>query len=223
MEMVGTPEQITALYGALLKAQAEYPPIPKTKQAYNYKYAPLYEIHEKIRPVLLKHDLAVFHHVDRKDGKQVVGTSLVHILGGRLSCDGLAVPEGIKITEQGGYVTYSSRYGYCAMLGLTSEDEDEERLTQKAAAMRKPKREAVETPSILDPSLPTKLERAEFVNRLGFYRKQVNDDALVERYLLRESGATEVRLIPQKQWVRILSNLAKAHSEGKLLEVVSAT
>src|SRR5437899_1578121 len=75
MQVAGTPEQITALYSAIIMAQMEFPSIAKTKEAYNYKYAPLPEIHEKIRPILSKHSLAVFHPIIRtQDGKQSIGT-----------------------------------------------------------------------------------------------------------------------------------------------------
>lgn len=242
MEAAGTPEQITALYGALILAQAEFPPIAKTKQAYNYKYAPLSEIHEKIRPILSRHHLAVFHPLVRKDGKTAVGTTLIHDGGGRLSCDGISISETLKIQEQGGYVTYGSRYGYCAMLGLTSEDEDENLLGQKSprSSPKTPRRDGVaqdgrvplvrpsspvassgDSGSSPDPSLPTKQERLDYVAKLGLYRKQVTDDAL-QAFLLRESGASEVRLIAKKDWITILAKLDAALATGHLLEAVSA-
>jgi hypothetical protein len=237
METAGTPEQITALYQSLIAAQAEFPPIPKTKQAYNYKYAPLSEIHEKIRPILIRHGLAVFHPLIRKDGKPAVGTTIIHKSGGRISCDGLPVPETLKIQEQGGHVTYGSRYGYSAMLGLTTEDEDETLLAQKSPRTRPPRPggatqvvaqvpaarpgPSADSGSTPDPSLPTKQERLDYVNKLGLYRKQVTDDAL-QNFLLRESGAAEVRLIKKKDWLTILTQLDSALATGHLLEVVSA-
>jgi|HubBroStandDraft_1064217.scaffolds.fasta_scaffold60367_3 hypothetical protein len=241
MHVEGTAGQTAALFDALRKAQAEFPVIPKTKAAYNYKYAPMDEIEEKIRPVLIKHELAVFHPLNHVNGKQAVGTLIVHVEGGRFWCDGLIIQEGIKITDQGSHITYGRRYGYCAMLGITSQDEDDTVIAAKsprrsttsrrdgvaqdgrapAAGTTVPTSPRGDFGSIPDPSLPTKTERTQYVAKLGQYRKQVTDEAL-QRFLLRESGASEVRLIAKKDWIRLLAILDEALSQGHLLEAVSA-
>jgi hypothetical protein len=238
MHEAGTPEQITALYAALSLAQAEFPKIEKTKSAYNYKYAPMDEIELKIRPVLIKHGLAVFHPINHvvESGKQAVGALIVHALGGRFWCDGLTIQEGIKPQDQGGHITYGRRYVYCAMLGITSQDDDESALAKNPRRLTTPRRDGVaqvgrapgsplvqatgDSGSIPDPSLPTKQERIEYVARLGNYRKQVTDEAL-RAFLLRESGAPETRLIAKKDWLRLLTRLDDALAKGKLLEAVS--
>lgn len=238
MQTHGTPEQLTVLYQALLAAQAEFPAIPKTKKAYNYKYAPLAEIHELIRPILIKHGLAVIHPIVSQFngnnpaqgfGRPAVGTTIIHKNGGRIACDGLSIPDTLKIQEQGGYVTYGSRYGYCAMLGLTSEDEDEDLLAQTSPrgpkparrdgvaqdgratpiAPSSPKESGVDAGSIPDPSLPTKQERTGYVAKLNQYREHVSDETL-QAFLLRQSGASEVRLIKKQQWLDIFILLDKA-------------
>lgn len=240
MHLEGTAEQKLELLQALMRAQAEFPPIAKTKSAYNYKYAPLPEIHEKIRPILVKHDLAVFHPMSRLDGHQTVNTLVVHKSGGWLLSDGLTIPENIKIQDQGSYVTYISRYGYCATLGITSQDEDDTVLAAKSPrqkAATSPRRDgvaqtgratlastvapssfpapvpSVDSGSIPDPSLPTKQERTAYVVKLNDYRKHITDDAL-QAYLLKRSGATEVRLIKKAQWDAILQELDKALDFG---------
>lgn len=153
MREAGTPEQIAALYAALGQAQAEFPKIEKTKSAYNYKYAPMDEIEEKIRPILVKHGLTVLHPIDHVNGKQAVGTLVTHVLGGRIACDGLIIQEGIKMQDQGGHVTYGRRYGYCAMLGITSQDDDDAAVSssgakspRRGAASSTPRRDAVAQP-----------------------------------------------------------------------------
>jgi hypothetical protein len=242
MHEAGTPEQITALYAALSLAQAEFPKIEKTKSAYNYKYAPMDEIELKIRPVLIKHGLAVFHPINHvgESGKQAVGALIVHALGGRFWCDGLIIQESAKPQDQGGHITYGRRYVYCSMLGITSQDDDESVLAKSPRRSTVTRRDGVaqdgrapiagrssvppapvgDSGSIPDPSLPTKQERIEYVARLGNYRKQVTDDAL-RAFLLRESGASETRLIAKKDWLKLLTQLDDALAKGKLLEAVS--
>lgn len=228
MYTTGTPEQVATLFAALILAQADFPPIPKTKTvksgSYSYNYAPLPEIHEKIRPILKTHGLAVFHPIQRVDGKSCIGTTVIHRLGGSITCDGLGIPDGIKMQEQGGHVTYGSRYGYCSMLGITSQDDDD--LAAKSSRQRKSGNGGVaqdgrapltsssgDSGSIPDPSLPTKTERATYVGKLNAYREHVTDSEL-QAYLLKRSGAAEVRLIKTTQWEQILKELDGALSLG---------
>ena len=232
MHFEGIPEQVTALMAALVAAQAEFPAIPKTKTAgagsFSYKYAPLVEIQEKIRPILAKHDLAVIHPLERIDGKQIITTLILHKGGGRAACAGLTVPESLKIQEQGSYITYGSRYGYSSVLGIASEDENENHLGRGPrpkpprqdgvaqdgrAPLVAPKSRSGDSGSIPDPSLPTKQDRASYRSRLNEYRAHVEDDAL-EQFLLRASGASEVRLVTKAQWKKLLTDLDAALLKG---------
>jgi hypothetical protein len=218
MHFEGNADQINLLLAALVAAQAEFPAIAKTKTAgagsFSYKYAPLAEIQDKIRPILARHDLAVIHPLIRLDGKQTVATMLIHKGGGRMIAYGLAVPDQLKVQEQGALITYGSRYGYSSMLGISSEEDDEDRLgksprpksSQPGKALLAPNGAS---PSLPDPALPTKAERLDYRKKLNEYRLHLEDDALAA-FLLRASGASEVRLITKAQWNKLLAALDAA-------------
>jgi hypothetical protein len=238
MTVQGSEQQIIDLFKALIKAQSEFPKIVKTKNAYNYKYAPLDEIIDQVGPILHKHGLAVINPIDeRGDGKQSVGTMLLHDQGGYIFCSGLTVSEVIKMQEQGGQVTYGRRYGYCGILGITSQDDDDAAVSSKSPrrASNAPRRDGVAQDGIAplvaakvatpaqssgdsgsspDPSLPNKAERIEIASKLTKYRQHVSDD-LLEEYLLKASGAKEVRLIKKEQWKVLLEVLEKAIAARK--------
>jgi hypothetical protein len=238
MHLEGSPAQTAELIKALIEAQAEFPPIPRTKTAYNYKYAPLDKIHEIIRPILAKHGLAVVHPIVRVDGKQTITTTILHAGGGRMSCDGLTVLDNIKMQEQGGQITYGSRYGYCSMLGISSEDDDENRLAAARSPRRQSRQDGVaqdgrapvpapppgptgDSSSIPDPSLPSLSHRKHYAERLKNYLSSGLTAEALQAYVLRESGATESRFIKTSQWLEILAKLDDANAANTLDKLVA--
>lgn len=234
MQVEGTPEQATALFNALREAQAEFPPIPKSKSAYNYKYAPLADIHALTRLILVRHGLFVFHPIDRCEGKQSVGTVIAHKDGGRVSCQGFIVPETAKTQEQGGVVTYGSRYGYCSMLGITSQDDDDAQLAAAKGPRGNARRgvvvQSVERRDGGDPGaipgdpLPTLQERKGYAQKIAAYKQYVELSDL-EAYLLSQTGAPEAKQITKRQWEEITVRLDAALylGPGELKKLIGAS
>lgn len=120
-----------AFNAAFTAAQSEFPPIAKTAQAHNSKYAPLHQITESVRPVLEKHGLGFCHEMtqDSDTGALTVRAVVTHAGGASRSAALVAPPDtsGSKNPVQalGSTVTYLRRYTLESVLGLTTRPEDD--------------------------------------------------------------------------------------------------
>ena len=121
-------ESIAKVAAALVKAQAEMPVVFKNEANpfYHSRYATFDSIVAETRPVLAKHKLAVIQRAHPCDAGIHIQTTLVHESGEWISDDGLVFPAA-KQDPQGfaSAMTYTKRYGYCAMLGVTTGDDDD--------------------------------------------------------------------------------------------------
>lgn len=119
------------LYAALLKAQAEFSPVPKdgANPAFRSRYATLGSVQETAFPILHKHGLVVLQSVRTEWAERgpivYVGAALVHVESGELTSQELGLvpvktdPQGI-----GSAISYGRRYILLTMLGLTADDDD---------------------------------------------------------------------------------------------------
>lgn len=128
-----------ALYAALAKAQAQFPPIEKSRTVtvrmdnggtYTFDYAPLDAIIDATRPVLQAHGLCVSQVVESVVGLVGVRTILAHATGGNVE-GWLPVPDrkakdgATDLQKLGGAITYIRRYAYAAILGVCAETDDD--------------------------------------------------------------------------------------------------
>lgn len=138
-----TSETITKLAGALAKFQAQVPVIPKSEQAYGYKYAALDTIIEHIRQPLAKNGLSFLHLVGEGGS---VSCLVLHESGEYIQSDYVSLPldnsnpRTSPIQKMGSAITYAKRYTLSAMLGL-SVDEDTDAAPVKQAPKAPPKAE----------------------------------------------------------------------------------
>lgn len=117
----------TAYYEAFTKFQSELPVIEKKKAGHNIKYAPLSDIIEQIKPMLLTNGLSFRFEQDHSDGIQVTCV-VTHSAGHseRTTMKALADTSGSKNSVQAiaSTVTYLSRYTLTSALGISTADED---------------------------------------------------------------------------------------------------
>lgn len=134
---------------AFTTAQAEIPSIPKLHEAviptktggsYSYKYADLNDVLEVVLPVLNKHGLSVAQSPVSEEGKIGVLTRVYHTSGHVEEFGPLLLPAGGDARNAGSAITYARRYGLCAALGISPEDDDD----AEAAVQQEPTREDVE-------------------------------------------------------------------------------
>lgn len=127
-----------ALHEAIVKAQGEFPVIPKDKigdaGAYRYSYADLASILALVRPVLSKHGLALVQRLENPGGEPSLRTELIHI-------DGEAIAGSFPLgtipanpQQLGSLLTYLRRYAIVAILGIAAEDDDDGKAAAPAQA-----------------------------------------------------------------------------------------
>lgn len=123
-------QQTTSLFKAMVKAQADFDKIDRTRSGYNYKYAPLDVVRNAVVPTLKKHGLTVIQFPingdDHIGDTTTVGveTILAHESGESISRT--FTTRLLKQDPQsvGSAITYYRRYALLACLGLAPEDED---------------------------------------------------------------------------------------------------
>ena len=142
---------------AFTAAQAELPPIRKHHEAniptktggsYSYTYADLNDILEVVRPVLNKHGLSIAQSPMSKEGQIGVATRIYHTSGHVENFGPLLLPAGGDARSAGSAMTYARRYGLCAALGISPDDDDD------GAAAEDPDYGTPEPPTRTDVEVP---------------------------------------------------------------------
>lgn len=131
-------ENVNELLAALAEVQNEIPTMPKSSQAYGYKYADLDTITQTIKPILHEHGIGYMQSVGGLSADAMTLTTRVFNKAGQYIEDTAVLPT-ISSTKNnaaqtlGMSITYMRRYALCAMLGITS-DEDTDANTNGAGA-----------------------------------------------------------------------------------------
>lgn len=123
-----TSESIKNISKAMAQFQAEVknPANTANNPFFKSKYAPLNDVLNLVRPILTKHGLSVLQSPSG-DGEHITVTTLItHESGEWIESDPLTL-RADKATAQGAgsAVTYARRYALSAMLGISSEDDDD--------------------------------------------------------------------------------------------------
>ncbi len=129
-------ESIVNLAAALVKAQAEFPEIPKTKEvivnsqkgAYTFKYAPLEKMIAIVRPILAKYGLG-FTQLLNGDALETI---LMHESGEWLG-GSTPLPDPGHEQMYGSKLTFRRRYSLKAALGVETDEDDHDSQPQKVS------------------------------------------------------------------------------------------
>ena len=179
-------DSITKIAEALSKFQAEVknPANSATNPFFKSKYAPLNEILNDVRPLLSKYGLAVIQSPGSADGEHItITTLLLHNSGEWIQGAPLTL-KAEKMTPQGAGIctTYGRRYALSAVLGISSEDDDDaqglegKKPADKPAQPPKPAPKA-ETPPATTPPPEKPVDMAKWwaqVGKLGLGDKEVH-------------------------------------------------
>lgn len=120
------------MYAAFIKAQAAFPPVKKRRTAsiptkgggsYSYKYADLADILDAVTGPLRENGFGLVQSVSSPDGAVGITTRLLHVSGGVIESDVLALPSGGGSQAAGSAITYARRYSLSALLGIATEDD----------------------------------------------------------------------------------------------------
>lgn len=121
-------ENISELLATLVEVQSELPTMPKSSQAYGYKYTDLDTITQTIKPILSKHGIGYIQSVGGLTANALTLTTRIFNKKGEYIEDTAALPT-ITSTKNnaaqtlGMSITYMRRYALCAMLGITSDED----------------------------------------------------------------------------------------------------
>lgn len=123
-----TSDSIKSIAKAISAFQAEVKNPANTEENpfFKSKYAPLNDILNLVRPLLSKHGLSIIQS-PAGDGQNIAITTLItHESGEWIESDPLTL-KADKATAQGAgsAITYARRYALSAMLGISSEDDDD--------------------------------------------------------------------------------------------------
>jgi len=118
-------QQTTSLFKAMVKAQADFKKIDRSKSGYNYRYAPLDVVRNAVVPTLTKHGLTVIQFpISTDDDRIGVETTLAHESGESITRSFTTKLHKQDPQSVGSAITYYRRYSLLACLGLAPEDED---------------------------------------------------------------------------------------------------
>lgn len=129
-------ESLTKLAAALSTFQAEIknPSNTATNPAFRSRYAPLEVVINTVRPILAKHGLSFIQSTGSEGESIIIKTMLLHESGEWIESDPLFLPAyqlkggGVKefnAQGAGSALTYARRYSLSAILGISSEDDDD--------------------------------------------------------------------------------------------------
>lgn len=121
-------ESIAELLAELADVQSELPTMPKSSQAYGYKYTDLDTITQTIKPILCKHGIGYMQSVGGLAENELTLTTRIFNKKGAYIEDTAALPiitstKNNAAQTLGMSITYMRRYALCAMLGITSDED----------------------------------------------------------------------------------------------------
>lgn len=140
---------VKGIVKALFEFQQSVPAIKKESKAgqgnFTYKYGSLPHIIEVIKPHLKKAGLCYSQPISYREGAQFIYTTLYDTKSGEKIESKMLLPDvefkGMNVVQSGGAViTYVRRYALMSLLGLVSEDDDND-----AQGSTKSKRESKST------------------------------------------------------------------------------
>lgn len=103
----------------------------KTKKGgtYQFEYTDLGGILDEVKPHLSKNGITILQDSYTEITEQVnmicVDTSLIHSSGEWMKTEPLKIPASQNIQDMGGQITYLKRYSLSAMLGISTEEDDD--------------------------------------------------------------------------------------------------
>ena len=121
-----TPAGESKLAAALAAFLGEVrdPALDGVNPHFRSKYATLPGVLQTVRPLLMKHKLAVIQSPDLLDGRLVLKTRLMHAEGEVIE-SALPLPEAGTMQAMGSAITYARRYSLTAMLGICGDEDDD--------------------------------------------------------------------------------------------------
>lgn len=124
------------LFGALAKAQSEFPEIRKEKTAkagsFSYKYADIGDIIKAVTETLFTNDLVLtFKSQPHAGFAEVLSAVLAHTPTGQTITSSSCIPTQSDAQDLGSWKTYLKRYCACEVLGIQADEDKDGDLASK--------------------------------------------------------------------------------------------
>lgn len=135
---MNTSQETTHILKAMIEAACEISSIPKSKQAYGYKYATLDSLIDMLRGVLPKHGLWFMQMPTTFEGRFSLTTRVFHE-------SGEWIEDSIEMTDTelqgkandtqkvGASITYFRRYALSSIFGVASDEDVDGNVNSKQA------------------------------------------------------------------------------------------
>ncbi len=197
-----TSESIKAISTAVMELQNRIPYIGKDSEGYGYRYSSLPEFNKKVYPEMKKLGLSISNAPDNVDGLPALTTLLVHVPTGEFYCSTMPInAAGIKKANDaqqfGASITYMIRYSNKAILGIASDDDDAECLTEKPAPPKRPTHKDIFTADVATLTLGEMGKRfARYVDKLD--GKDVEDFRKLHAAKKMDEMAAEITRIENR-------------------------
>lgn len=184
------------LAAALVAAQKEMPAVDKTGKSNFGAHITLDHLIARTRPHIQKHGLTIVQYPAVLDtGQPALRTILLHESGESIQADApLFLGEKHNMQELGKAITYARRYGWGAVLGIsTEEDDDADSISQpKPKAAPKPK----DTLEQLTPGESAQAASSKQQEQMSEYHKFAEAYSLIDKSFNIEAGLAAARRMP---------------------------
>lgn len=143
LEAVQPPDRQAAIYAALAKAQAKFPPIDRNRsqeKPFKFSWASWDHVLELLRKPLAENGLAFVQPFEIDDGMLILRSMIVHKDGGVLESRLPLRTSGLTDQQSGSHFTYMKRYAGCALLGIAAEEDDDGTASSDEQAEKQAKR-----------------------------------------------------------------------------------
>lgn len=163
-------ESIKSLLEGLVKAQAEFPTLPKDKSGYGYKYTDLDTVISTVKPILSKYGIGFMQMLSNLEGRSSITTRIFNSAGEWIEdttpLPDVAMAKTNAAQNLGAAITYMKRYTLCAMLGISSDEDvdgNAQMNTPKPQYNAKPQATNEEKQKVINSLLATKNADGSFV------------------------------------------------------------
>lgn len=193
-------ESIKNLAIALAKFQGEVsnPSNTATNPFFKSKYAPLDTVLNTVRPILSKNGLSVVQAPSGDGESIIVVTTLIHESGEWIEFPELVL-KADKATAQGAgsAITYARRYALSAILGISSEDDDDGNSAEPTKRETKEKK-----------SNGSNISEAQ-IKRLYAISNSVGVDANTVKAAVKQRMNKEVKDLTKKEYDTVVAGYEK--------------
>lgn len=205
-ELVAHPVQkresneINEIASNLAKAQGEMEAATKhsVNPFFKSKYASFADVVRSSRPSLAKHGLSVIQRIFfDEDRNMTLETRLMHASGQWISSFMPITPPKDDAQGRGSYISYMKRYAYAALVGVYTEDEDDDGEKAMQSVAKQSSRGSYNKRNY-------EKINSEQVKNIMF---EIGEHDDIAQYLLRQFNISKLADIPKEYYLKVIEKI----------------